>query len=193
MCIVSRAVKDERDLIRFVRDPEGRVVPDLARELPGRGVWVSLSRRQVEEAVRKKAFAKGFAAETTAAPDLPDVVARLLRQQALGLLGLARKAGQAVCGFTKVEELLRRGRARLLLHGSEAMPDGCRKLDRLAGPGVETWKLFRASELDLAFARPNVVHAAVAGGGIAEKLVFCLRRIEMFEAPGGAEGPEDKA
>ncbi len=35
------------DLIRFVVDPDGAVVPDVAGRLPGRGMWVSASRRLV--------------------------------------------------------------------------------------------------------------------------------------------------
>ena len=181
MCIVTREVKDEADLIRFVRGPGGVVVPDLARKLPGRGVWVSLDRKVLAEAVKRKLFARGFQAETTIPPDLPDMVAKLLRQQALSLLSLAKKAGEAVAGFMKVEEMLGRGRAKLLVHGTDAAPDGCRKLDRLAEPGVERVVLFETRELDLAFGRPNVVHAAVAKGGLAEKLSAAVRRIETFE------------
>ena len=75
-------------------------------------------------------------------PDLPDMVAKLLRQQALSLLSLAKKAGEAVAGFMKVEEMLGRGRAKLLFHGTDAALDGCRKLDKLAEPGVEKIVLF---------------------------------------------------
>jgi len=182
MCIVTRAVKDEAELIRFVRSPDGMVVPDLARKLPGRGVWVSLDRKLLDQAIARKMFARGFGAETTIPPDLPAIVSRLLRQQALSLLSLAKKAGEAVSGFMKVEEMLGRGRARLLFHGTDAKPDGCRKLDKLAQPGVvEKIVLFEIDELDLAFGRPNVVHAAVAKGGLAEKLSAAVRRIETFE------------
>jgi len=181
MCIVSREVKDEAELIRFVRGPGGIVVPDLARKLPGRGVWVSLDRKMLAEAMKRKLFARGFQAETTIPPDLPDMVAKLLRQQALSLLSLAKKAGEAVAGFMKVEEMLGRGRAKLLFHGTDAAPDGCRKLDKRAEPGVEKVVLFETRELDLAFGRPNVVHAAVAKGGLAEKLSVAVRRIETFE------------
>ena len=181
MCIVTREVRDEAELIRFVRSPDGMAVPDLARKLPGRGVWVSLDRTILAEAVRKKLFSRGFAAETTIPPDLPVMVSQLLRQQALSLLSLAKKAGEAVSGFTKVEEMLGRGRAKLLFHGTDAALDGCRKLDKLAAPDVDRIVLFERRELDLAFGRPNVVHAAVAKGGLAEKLSAALRRIEMFE------------
>jgi uncharacterized protein len=189
MCIVTREVKDEAELIRFARSPDGVAVPDLARKLPGRGVWVSLDRKVLAEAVRKKLFSRGFAAETTMPPDLPDMVSQLLRQQALSLLSLAKKAGEAVTGFTKVEEMLGRGRAKLLFHGTDAALDGCRKLDKLAAPDVDRIVLFERRELDLAFGRPNVVHAAVAKGGLAEKLSAALRRIEMFE--GHARPAED--
>ena len=193
MCIVTREVKDEAELIRFVRGPDGMVVPDLARKLPGRGVWVSLDRKVLAEVVKKKLFSKGFAAETTMPPDLPDMVAKALRQQALSLLSLAKKAGEAVTGFMKVEEMLGRGRAKLLFHGTDAALDGCRKLDKLAEPGVSRVVLFERRELDLAFGRPNVVHAAVAKGGLAEKLSAAVRRIEMFEGLDAAHrGPEER-
>jgi len=191
MCIVTRKVMDEDALVRFVRDPVGQVVPDLARKLPGRGVWVTLSREKIAEAARKKLFSKGFHAETGIPADLADLVGRLLRQRALSLISLAKKAGEAVAGFMKVEEMLGHGRAQILFHAAEASADGCRKLDKLAAPDVKRTSLFHSHELDLAFGRSNVIHAAVAKGGLAEKLLAGLRRIETFEGPLGPEGPEE--
>ena len=43
-CVVTRAELPQADLIRFVADPDGVIVPDLAQRLPGRGVWVTASR-----------------------------------------------------------------------------------------------------------------------------------------------------
>ena len=62
MCIVTREVMDEARLIRFVRGPDGSVVPDLNRKLPGRGVWVSLNRARVAEAPGGVSVAVGFRA-----------------------------------------------------------------------------------------------------------------------------------
>ena len=182
MCIVTREVKDEEQLIRFVRSPDGEAVPDLKGSLPGRGVWVSLSRGKVAEAQRKRLFSRGFHAETQAAESLPELVGGLLRKTALSYLPLARKAGQAVCGFMKVSEFCGRGAARVLIHSEEARDDGRRKLAAAAGPGVETVNLFTGSELDLAFGRSNVVHAALARGGLADKFLAAVRRIETYEA-----------
>ena len=38
--LASHQVMDESRLIRFVAGPDGQVVPDLGRKLPGRGLWV---------------------------------------------------------------------------------------------------------------------------------------------------------
>lgn len=193
MCIVTRECRDESELIRFVRSPAGDAVPDLARKLPGRGIWVELSQAKVKEAVAKNLFSRGFGAETRAAADLPELVGRLLRKAGLSYMSLARKAGEAVTGFMKVEDMLGRGRARFLVHAREAQPDGCRKLDRMVGPEVERIVLFHLDELDLAFGRSNVIHAAVAKGGLAEKLHDALRRIERYEAQPGPKGTEERA
>jgi uncharacterized protein len=182
MCIVTREVRNEAELIRFVRDPDGAVVPDLNRKLPGRGVWVSLSRARVSEAVKRRSFARGLG-EVTAGTDLPDQVGGLLRKAALSYISLAKKAGEAVAGAAKVEEMVASGRARLVIHAREAAQNGRQKIDSLSGPSVETVSLFTSTELDLAFGRANVIHAAVAKGGLAEKLLQAARRAEAYEAP----------
>lgn len=183
MCIVTREVKDEDALIRFVRSPDGHAVPDLQRKLPGRGVWVSLSRERVGEAIRKNLFSRGFAAETKVSPDLVDVIGDLLRKMALSYFSLAKKAGLAVAGNSKVEDMVGKNRAQLVIHAAEAAPDGRRKIDNLAGPGVKVINIFQVDELDLAFGRSNVIHAAVGRGKLAEKLLLAVQRIEIYDAP----------
>ena len=54
LCAVSRTQRPPDDLIRFVLAPDGSIVPDLARRLPGRGVWVAATRATVAAAVRQK-------------------------------------------------------------------------------------------------------------------------------------------
>ena len=64
-CLVTRTTAPAGELIRFVCDPDGKVVPDLKRELPGRGVWVTATRAAVEEAERKRLFSRGFKEQGT--------------------------------------------------------------------------------------------------------------------------------
>jgi uncharacterized protein len=181
MCIVTRVVKDEAELIRFVRSPDGDVVPDLGRKLPGRGVWVSLGKEKLAEVVKKGLFSRGFAAQSTADGTLPERVGLQLRQQVISTLSLARKAGQALSGFMKVEDALKNGPVRVLFHAMDSGQDGQRKLDRLARPGTMVCSFLPSADLDLAFGRANVVHAAVAAGGLAEKLVSCVGRFAAYE------------
>jgi predicted RNA-binding protein YlxR (DUF448 family) len=180
-CIVTRKPGTEDELLRFVLSPDGEVVPDLQRKLPGRGCWVSLDRKTLAEAVKTKAFNRGFKGEAKVSTDLPERVGILLRQQALAHLSLARKAGEAVSGNTKVEEALKKGPVRVLLHAAEGSEDGIRKLDRLKGPSTLSCSLFLTDEMDLAFGRANVIHAAVAAGGLAERLVQYIQRVAKYE------------
>src|SRR5690349_17114479 len=89
--VVSGEVMDEARLIRFVAGPDGQVVPDLARKLPGRGVWVAADRASLAAAVKKNLFARSAKAPLKAATDLPDQVERLLKSRLLSGLGLARR------------------------------------------------------------------------------------------------------
>lgn len=187
MCIVTRKVADEAELIRFVRAPDGAVAIDLNRKLPGRGVWVGLNRARVQEAVRRKAFARGFGETVETPAELPDLVGAQLRKAALGYISLAKKAGEVAAGNVKVEAMLLGGRARLLLHACEAAENGRRKLDQVAGSGVAAINIFASNELDLALGRANVIHAAVAKGGLAEKLLLAVRRLEAYEGPDSAQ------
>jgi predicted RNA-binding protein YlxR (DUF448 family) len=61
-CALTRAVKPVEDMIRFVIGPDG-VVPDLKRRLPGRGLWITASRKALTDAVARKVFARGFRRE----------------------------------------------------------------------------------------------------------------------------------
>src|SRR5262245_2569812 len=93
LCIATRSVQPVADLIRFVVGPEGHVVPDVKRKLPGRGVWVTATRTAVETAVARRAFGRSFKREVTVAPDLAEETEQLLVRAALDALAIAHKAG----------------------------------------------------------------------------------------------------
>jgi predicted RNA-binding protein YlxR (DUF448 family) len=173
MCAVSREVRPIGELIRFVVSPEGEVVPDLKRKLPGRGLWVSASRRTVAEAVRRNQFSKGFKRDVRAAPTLPADTEALLVRSATEALAMAAKAGQVVSGFSKVEGALQQGQAEALIHASDGAADGIRKLDAIVrqrgGNHGESQEMpivsvLTSAELDLALGRSNVIHAALLAG-----------------------------
>ena len=181
MCVVSRVVKPEHLLIRFALSPDKSVVPDLRRKLPGRGVWVTCERATLAEAIKRKLFSRGFGAEAKADLELCDLVGLLLRKEMLSALSLTRRAGLGISGYMKVEEALVKGNIRVLLHASDGSIDGRQKLDRKCATNTIIWDLFASADLDLAFGRSNVIHAAVANGGLAEKLLDYARKLAQYE------------
>jgi uncharacterized protein len=177
MCAVARQVRSIDELIRFVVSPAGEVIPDLKRKLPGRGMWISASRRAVAEAVRRHQFSKGFKREVRVSPSLATDTEALLARSAIEALAMAAKAGQVICGFGRVEEALRsrqtRASIQALIHASDGAADGIRKLDAIvrqnAGVNDESKQFpvltaLTSEELDLALGRSNVVHAALLAG-----------------------------
>ncbi len=181
MCAVSREVRPVDELIRFVVAPTGEVVADLKRKLPGRGLWVSASRRAVAEAVRRHQFSRGFKRDVRVSPTLAADTEALLARSVGEALGIAAKAGQVISGFSKVESALRERRARntiqALIHASDGAADGIRKLDALldapsgqnAGIDGRSARIpivtvLTSAQLDLALGRSNVIHAALLAG-----------------------------
>ena len=59
-CALTRQEKPVEALVRFALGPDGTIVPDVDARAEGRGVWISLDEAAVQEAVRKKAFARSL-------------------------------------------------------------------------------------------------------------------------------------
>ena len=188
LCVLTRQVKPVGEMIRFVLGPQGDVVPDLKRKLPGRGIWVTGTRRDLAEAVRRGALARGFGRPVKIPDDFVENTERLLERSALDALAIAGKAGQTVAGFSKVEAALMRGQARVLLHASDAAPDGVRKLEGVRrqmqeeGRQIGLIAAFPSAQLDLALGRSHVIHAALLTGPATETFIARCARLDRFRA-----------
>jgi uncharacterized protein len=181
--IVSGEVMDEARLIRFVPGPDAVVVPDLARKLPGRGVWVAADRASVETAAWKNLFARAAKAKLSAPATLADQVESLLRRRLLSGLGLARKAGEITSGFEKVSQAIASGKAAWLVEAADGAADGRRKLWAQARkqprvPGLVG--AFTAAELGLALGAENVIHTAFLAGRAADRWAQDVQRLSGF-------------
>jgi uncharacterized protein len=170
-CIATGETGAPDRMIRFVVGPEGDVVPDLARRLPGRGLWVKAERAAVERAVAKNLFARAARASVKPAADLAERVERLLLERTLADLSRARRAGRAVAGFVRVEQMVGQRRAGLLVVADEADGDG---LGKLKASGLPIARLGDATALGGIFGREQAVYVAVArddaGGAFIERI-----------------------
>lgn len=199
-CAVTREVRPADALIRFVRAPDGLIVPDLAHKLPGRGVWISATREMVDKAIRTEAFAKSLKREANAPADLGERVDRLMLKRVCEALSLANKAGRVSTGFTKVEAAIASG-AVAVLHGADASLDGSEKLDRVlravsrqTGRPARTLTILTIEEMSLALGRSNVVHAALESGGATDHFLVEAARLQAYrQAPGAVLALEPSA
>lgn len=169
-CIATGEVQPKHGLIRFVIGPDRTVVPDLLGKLPGRGIWVAADRRAMEKAVLKGLFARAARQPVDVPEDLIARVEEGLADRVVHLISLARKAGEAVAGYEKVKDWLAKEQAEVLIQASDGSERGKSKLRPPREKGRFIGCL-TARELGLAFGRENVIHGALAGGGLTTRVV----------------------
>lgn len=181
--IVTGEVMDEARLIRFVASPDGVVTPDVARKLPGRGLWVEANRAAVETAVKKNLFSRAAKTKLTAPADLADQVQRLLEKRVLDSLGLARRAGDLIFGFEKAQDAASSGKAAWLIEATDGADDGRRKMmqaARRAAVHPRVFAVFTSSEMGLALGLDNVIHLALLAGRGAKRWSAEVDRLAGF-------------
>ncbi|MBB3315620.1 MULTISPECIES: RNA-binding protein [unclassified Rhizobium] len=193
MCIVTRESGSPDELIRFVAAPDGTVIADLKRQLPGRGCWVKIDRSLVDKAVAKKLFARALKADVKADAALGETVGMLLAQQLMQMMNMARKAGQFVTGSAKVDAAVRSGAAIAVFHATNAAEDGVRKIDQARKAwhlGMETeeeipsYRLFSESEMEGLMGQNAFIHAAVLAGQAGEGVVKRAKMLEQYRNGG---------
>ncbi|TGD43200.1 RNA-binding protein [Pseudotabrizicola sediminis] len=189
-CIVSGESQPKAGLIRFVLGPEDMIVPDILARLPGRGIYVAADRDALTKAVKKNLFSRAARQPVKVADDLPDLVERLLVQRVIDLISLGRKAGDAICGYEKVKDWLIKGQARTLIQASDGSERGKEKLRPPNGP-ESLISCLTAGEMGLAFSRERAIHAALAAGGLNNRVVEeAARLVGLRRADGKQVGDE---
>ncbi|MEM9180675.1 MAG: RNA-binding protein [Pseudomonadota bacterium] len=186
-CAVTRERLAPDALIRFVRSPDGIVVPDVFGKLPGRGAWVTADRKIFEDGLQQGVFSRAFKAQSSPMDDIFGEVERQLVQRCKGLLGMAKKSGVAVLGFDQVRAYIRKQPPGWLLEASDGAEDGRNKVHFLAKAIYEDVKVAGAlssAELGMAFGREHVIHALLEQGSLADAFAVAYRRLTGFrDAP----------
>jgi hypothetical protein len=175
----------KEQLIRFVVGPDRAVVPDLAARLPGRGIWLSAAGDVIQAGTAKgdahrqltRAFARAARGPVLVPSDLPLVLETALIRRIGELLGLTRRAGQAVAGFEKAREWVRSGRARLLLQASDGSAAERARCLSGAGGDLLVADPLPGAALGHVFGRDYVVHVAITPGRLAEALSVEIARL----------------
>jgi predicted RNA-binding protein YlxR (DUF448 family) len=175
MCAATRRALPKEAMIRFALNPDGEVTPDLDRRRGGRGVWLSASRRIVEDAARRGVFAKGFKKNAKAAADLAETTDAALAERAIAALAAANRAGLVVTDGGRETALVS------IEAADSAVPDGFASNER----DLHSIKALTKAQLGLALGRPNVVHAALLAGPASTKFLTCCDGLVRFRTPDG--------
>ena len=164
-------------MVRFVVSPDRVVVPDLGARLPGRGIWLSARKDVLSTACTKGAFARASRGAVTVPPALLSDLITMLEGRIADHIGLARRAGQAVCGFQKAREWLGghgpHGKVALVIQARDGSRDERARFLRsgdAGGPAIPVVAPLSAERLGAVFGRDHVVHVVVAAGRLADGL-----------------------
>tara|TARA_R110000751_G_scaffold71441_2_gene144662 strand:- start:22764 stop:23399 length:636 start_codon:yes stop_codon:yes gene_type:complete len=186
-CIVTRNSGSTDTMIRFVADPQGVVVADLKAQLPGRGCWVTAHKDCVRRAMEKNLFARALKTKVVVPDKLDETIDALMVSSLIGMMALARKAGQILIGGGKVDAAIRSGQVLAVFHATEAAADGVRKMDqarhaRLVAAGTQTasFHLLSGEKLAIVTAGSNVIHLAVLAGQAGEGVVKRARMLDRY-------------
>ncbi|WP_295311343.1 RNA-binding protein [Roseobacter sp.] len=185
-CIATGEVRPKYGLIRFVAGPDGLLVPDILGKLPGRGIYVSASRVELEKAAKKGLFARALKQQVSVPEDLVNEVERQLAHRVVELVSLQRKAGKAVAGYEKVKSWLQMEEAEVLIQASDGSGRGKSKLSTPHFGSYIGW--LTADELGLAFGRQTVIHGALASGGLTQRVVEEAQRLKGVRENEGGKG-----
>lgn len=188
-CLGCREIKAKDDLLRFVLDPEGNVVPDLAKKLPGRGAYTCFSRGCLETAIKKRQFGRSFKgmAKAASAEEVLSLVSALQAERISATIAMANKAGRIVSGSDKVMDALRKGNVSLLILAEDISAESAAKFLAIAGKtGVDSFRFSLKEQLGAPLGKDIRSVVAVAPGPFADNLRRELKRYGNFY-DGGAE------
>lgn len=185
-CLATGEAAPKRELVRFVLGPDGQVVPDVLGKLPGRGVYVSADRDALNKAVSKELFSRGFKQPVVVSETLVTDVEQGLLRRVVELVSLARKSGVAVAGYEKVKTWLDKEQAQVLIQAEDGSGRGKSKLSTPHFGRYIGW--LTADELGMAFGRQTVIHAALASGGLAKRVVEEAHRLKGVREINGGRG-----
>ncbi|HVY14594.1 MAG TPA: DUF448 domain-containing protein, partial [Rhodopila sp.] len=137
--------------------------------------------RVVADKALLRAFSRAARGPVTVPADLPGLLRMGLEQRITASLGLARRAGQAVAGFEKARDLVRSGRAGLLVQAADGSPAERARFLSAAGAD-QTSRLvvvdpLPGADLGRVFGRDYVVHVAIAPGKLADSLAMDAGRL----------------
>ena len=178
-CIVTGEIKEKSQLLRFVLTPDNRIVPDLYKKLPGKGVYVTNSYAALLQGIEKNFFAKILKKKVKVDKELLQIVENILHKNTLDAISLAKKAGDVVIGLDKVLAALKTQKVLFVVVATDAGEDGLKKLHHLTTQ-MSVYRLFSVEELDKTLDKGNTVYLAFLSSKMSEMVKDNFEKLSEF-------------
>jgi predicted RNA-binding protein YlxR (DUF448 family) len=178
-CILTGQILPKEDLLRFVLLKDGRLIPDFNKKLEGRGIYISNSLALIKGLTVKSPLNKMLHTNVVIDTELPQTVERILHKKGLEAINLARKAGDLILGFEKVQEAIKKGKAAFVIEAADAGEDGKQKIAAMAAD-LEKYTVYDIATLSEALNRENTVYLAVKKSSMHAMVRTALKRYQTF-------------
>jgi len=178
-CIATKNTLPTTGLIRFVLGPDDMVTPDISERLPGRGMWITANRTELEKSIKQNLFSKAAKQKVNVPDGLVALTEQLIARRTTDLLSMARKSGHAICGYEKTKSAMMSERWYVLIQATDGSAPQKQKI-RPSAVANSYISCLTARELGLAFGRENVIHAAVSKGGLSARILLEANRLAGF-------------
>jgi predicted RNA-binding protein YlxR (DUF448 family)/ribosomal protein L7Ae-like RNA K-turn-binding protein len=182
-CLGCRKVSPKHELLRFVLDPERRLIADPQNKLPGRGAYVCCQKSCLQSAVEKRQFSRSFKGEvkTGTAQELLTSLGTGFRERIIAYLSLANKAGKVISGSDQIFDAFRKGTPRLLFLAEDISAESADKFIATAGRShVEVYYLLTKESLGAALGKEMRSAAVIVESGFVAALQQELIRYRNF-------------
>lgn len=179
-CVGCREQDSREALLRFAVRPAGdgpRLVPDIRRRLPGRGVSVHPTHACITRAVQRGGFARAI--KGPPGVDAPTLIALVVRQydrRLEGLLASAARQRRVAVGTDTVRRALDEGSVALLWTAEDAAGRSDELARRAAEASVATAVRWNKEKLGALLRRSEVGVLAIQDHRIALEVGATLQR-----------------
>lgn len=185
-CILTQEPlnEDKDNLIRFVKAPDGAFIADLKQKLPAEESFYIKADRET----LSLAFGKGLFQESYASLDiLTDHIISLLETSFYQLIALARRSGDVIFGFEKIQELIQRNKAVFVL----AAPSKTQNSTFKALPDNAYCVFGDAERYGQIFSRERVVYIAFTKPHFVKDIKNLIKRMEHLRIQSNHAIPQD--
>ena len=187
-CIISRTSQPQNKMIRFIITNNDTIIPDLAKTLPSRGIWITCNRSFLEKAITHSLFTKVAKRSIRADHSMISTIIDTLEQRCLTLLGQIRRAGYLVIGLEDVSNALQTGpqykpeRNQLptaLIQASNLSESKSLKLRNVA-PNLPIIDIFSDIRLGHVLGKNSVDHALASYTDLTNSLLNEVQRLKAI-------------